>query len=156
VIEPYFKLILILYQTISWNTEIFCLISISQLLSVQSCPMLNRRKNVKWKQEKRRHDIQPNDIQHSTTQHKVLICDTQHNDALTVCWTSLCRVSYYIYYYAECHYAECRRAGCGGARQTLVIHLKCVSNIKCVWFLDWYTQRRFGKLSQTKKNIKNF
>ncbi len=31
------------------------------------------------------------------TQHKELICDTQHNNALPLCW-----VSRFIYYYAEC------------------------------------------------------
>jgi len=28
---------------------------------------------------------------------------------------SLCRVSYFIHYYAECRYAECRYAECRGA-----------------------------------------
>jgi hypothetical protein len=57
-----------------------------------------------------RHDTQHNDIQHNDTQHKGIISDIQQNDthlnnALTLCW-----VSHFIYYYAECRYAECSRA----------------------------------------------
>ncbi len=33
--------------------------------------------------------------------------DTQHNNALPLCW-----VSHFIYCYAECHYAECHSAWC--------------------------------------------
>ncbi len=40
----------------------------------------------------------------------VSIKDTQHSSALLLCLVSLCWVSHFIYYYAECHYAECRSA----------------------------------------------
>jgi len=38
------------------------------------------------------------------------ISDTQHNNALPLCWVLLCWVSRFIYYYAEFLYAECRGA----------------------------------------------
>jgi len=46
------------------------------------------------------------------------ISDTHHNSTLL-----LCRVSHFIYYYAECHhavcrYAECRYGECRGAKAT--------------------------------------
>jgi hypothetical protein len=60
---------------------------------------------------------------HYDTRQKGLISDTQHNDtqhnnALLLCW-----VSNFIYYYAECHYveclyAECRYAECCGIYKT--------------------------------------
>jgi hypothetical protein len=50
-----------------------------------------------------RHDTQQNDIQRNNTQHKGLICDTQHKN----CYYAECRI---FDYYAECHYAECGSA----------------------------------------------
>ncbi len=49
-----------------------------------------------------RHDTQHN-IQHNDTQHKVVFCvtvsvsDSQHNNALPLCWASR-----FIYHYDEC------------------------------------------------------
>jgi len=40
------------------------------------------------------------------------ISDSQHNNALLLCWVSLCCVSHFIYFNAECCYAECRIAVC--------------------------------------------
>ncbi len=67
-----------------------------------------------------RHDTQHNDIQHNDTQHEGIIgdiqhTDIQHNDAHHNIALPLCRVSHFIYYYAECHYAECRYAECCSA-----------------------------------------
>jgi len=45
------------------------------------------------------------------------INDTQHNNALPLCW-----VSFYYYNYPECHYAECHYTECRGSiggRQSL-------------------------------------
>ncbi len=41
---------------------------------------------------------------------KVSIKDTQHNNALPLCWVPLCWGPLFINYYADCHYAECRYA----------------------------------------------
>ncbi len=46
------------------------------------------------------HDAQRNDIQY-----KGLICGTQHNITLPLCW-----VSHFVYRYAERRCAECRYA----------------------------------------------
>ncbi len=43
------------------------------------------------------HDIQHNDIQHNDIQHKGFICDTQHNNALQLCWVSIYRESHFLY-----------------------------------------------------------
>jgi hypothetical protein len=52
------------------------------------------------------NDTQHIDGQHYDTKHKrLLYCDTQHNNTM-----SLCSVSRFIYCYAECRYAECRYA----------------------------------------------
>jgi hypothetical protein len=55
----------------------------------------------------------------SDTQHKGLVCDTQHSNAL-LCYYASRSMSCFIYYhaeyrYAECHFAECRYAECRGA-----------------------------------------
>jgi hypothetical protein len=43
------------------------------------------------------------------------ISDTRHNNALRLWWMSLCKVSRFIYCYAEYHDAECDHAECYGA-----------------------------------------
>jgi hypothetical protein len=40
------------------------------------------------------------------------INDTQHNNALPLCWVSLCWVSHFIHCYAECHCTKCSYADC--------------------------------------------
>ncbi len=59
----------------------------------------HRRQELRW-----RHDIQ-----HNNTQHKGLVCNTQHKNTpyrvQSECRYADCR-------YAECRYAECRYAEC--------------------------------------------
>ncbi len=38
--------------------------------------------------------------------------DTQYNNALLLCWMSLCWESHFICYNAEGHFAECHNAAC--------------------------------------------
>jgi hypothetical protein len=71
------------------------------------------------------NDTQLNDIQHKDTQHKGLICDTQHKwqvPEMTLSITTLYQceefhyaVTHFIYCSAECHYAECHDTECHGA-----------------------------------------
>ncbi len=58
------------------------------------------------------HDTQHNDIQHNG-----IICDTQHNNALPLCW-----VPHFIHCYAECHYAEGRYAECHSVQTQSLAH----------------------------------
>jgi hypothetical protein len=55
-----------------------------------------------------RHDIEHNYSQHDDIKHKVLICDTQHNDTLYRVPFML-SVAIYLFY-AECNHAECHYA----------------------------------------------
>jgi len=55
------------------------------------------RKPSHWRHDIHHNYTQHNDIEHYDTQHKGLICDTQHTWHLAL----LC-------HYAECCYAECR------------------------------------------------
>ncbi len=50
--------------------------------------------------------VRCNDIQHNDTQHKGLICDTQHK------WHSALMTLSIITLCIECNYAECRYAEC--------------------------------------------
>ncbi len=43
------------------------------------------------------HDTQHNNIQPNDTQHKGFKCDTQHNNALPLCWVSICQESHFMY-----------------------------------------------------------
>ncbi len=72
------------------------------------------------------------------------ISDTQHNNALPLCWVSLCWVLCFIYcydeyHYVECHYAECRCAlGEDCKNETLVccsVWNKYCSNMCIIWLL---------------------
>jgi hypothetical protein len=62
------------------------------------------------------------------------ISDTQHNNALPLYWMSLCSVSCFIYYYAECHHAECRYAECR--------YVECHGAVcACARFKKWKIKR---------------
>jgi len=68
-----------------------------------------------------RHDIEHNYTQHDDIQHKVLICDSQHNDTLYRVPFMLSVVIYL--FYAECNHAECHYAECRGACMISMIKL---------------------------------
>jgi hypothetical protein len=57
-----------------------------------------------WRHDTQHNDTQQNNIHHNVTQHKGLICNTQHkcHSAIVTFSTTI------ICYYAECHSSECR------------------------------------------------
>jgi hypothetical protein len=81
--------------------------------------------NTAWQPATQHNDIQSNDTQHNQIQHKRIITNIQHNDTqyidtLPLCRMSLCWVSWFIYWNAECRYAECHNPECRGTISDLV------------------------------------